>query len=295
MTVITMTNCPQKLRGDLSKWLMEINTGVYVGNVSARVREALWKRITESIRNGQATMVYSANNEQGMLFRVHNTTWTPVDFDGFTLMRRPNAVQRMQQDAPAFSYAELREKGKRKRRDKPLIPENCLILDIETTGLSPFKDDIMEIGILVIQNGQLASERKWLVQSDKPIPPDIQEMTGITNDLCKEEGENISDILSEVYDILNGKEVIGYHASFDAAFLEAAFERNHFALPSFHMSDAEMAAKRLLPHLPDYKMQTVASHLGIAKTQQHRALADCRLLYGILLKLNEINQTVIAK
>ena len=39
-----MTNCPPKLRGDLSKWLCEINTGVYVGNVSSRVRDALWER-----------------------------------------------------------------------------------------------------------------------------------------------------------------------------------------------------------------------------------------------------------
>ena len=63
MVVLVLTDCPPKVRGDLSKWLFEINTGVYVGNISARVRELLWNRICENIRQGQATMVYSAAGE----------------------------------------------------------------------------------------------------------------------------------------------------------------------------------------------------------------------------------------
>ena len=61
MLVITLTNCPPSLRGDLTGWLFEINTGIYVGNVSARVRDELWKRICNNIKNGNATMVYSPN------------------------------------------------------------------------------------------------------------------------------------------------------------------------------------------------------------------------------------------
>ena len=79
MVVITMTNCPQKLRGDLSKWLCEINTGVYVGQISARVRDALWIKICENISNGQATMVYSVLNEQHLEFCTHNSTWKVKD------------------------------------------------------------------------------------------------------------------------------------------------------------------------------------------------------------------------
>ena len=59
-----MTNCPPKLRGDLSKWLCEINTGVYVGNVSSRVRDAIWDRVCENLKNGQATLVFNINNER---------------------------------------------------------------------------------------------------------------------------------------------------------------------------------------------------------------------------------------
>lgn len=52
LTVITMTNCPLSLRGDLTKWMQEIATGVYVGNFNSRVREELWKRIEDSVGNG---------------------------------------------------------------------------------------------------------------------------------------------------------------------------------------------------------------------------------------------------
>ena len=93
MIVVTLTDCPPALRGDLTKWLLEINTGVYVGQLNARVRDELWKRICAHLPKGRATMVYSANNEQRMEFRVHNTVWQPVDFEGLTLMLRPAAGQ----------------------------------------------------------------------------------------------------------------------------------------------------------------------------------------------------------
>ena len=90
MIVVVLTDCPPKLRGDLSKWLFEINTGVYVGRVNARIREALWNRICENLKHGQATMVYPAQCEQKMEFRVHNTSWEIADFDGLKLTEMQN-------------------------------------------------------------------------------------------------------------------------------------------------------------------------------------------------------------
>ena len=86
MIVLTLMDCPPALRGDLTKWLQEVNTGVYVGQVSARVRDGIWERVCENAKSGRATMVFSANNEQRMDFRVHNTSWEPIDFDGLKLI-----------------------------------------------------------------------------------------------------------------------------------------------------------------------------------------------------------------
>lgn len=89
MIVIVLTAAPAKLRGHLTRWLFEISAGVYVGKVSARVRELLWKQITENIGEGKAVMVYASNNEQGLEFMTHGQEWTPVDYDGLELIMRP--------------------------------------------------------------------------------------------------------------------------------------------------------------------------------------------------------------
>ena len=135
MIVLSLTSCPPKLRGDLSKWLMEISTGVYVGNVSARVREALWKRVTDNVREGQAVMVCSANNEQGMTVRVHHTNRIPTDYDGYTLMKLP-APDRAASDSERYQSTAHYMHTKKKKSTQKLLPDDYVILDLETTGLS---------------------------------------------------------------------------------------------------------------------------------------------------------------
>ena len=90
MVVLTVIDCPVGLRGDLTKWLLEISTGVFVGRVSARVRDNLWERVKEFSKDGRATMVYSTYNEQRFDFRLHNSQWEPIDFDGLKLILRPS-------------------------------------------------------------------------------------------------------------------------------------------------------------------------------------------------------------
>ena len=100
MIVVVLTVVPERLRGDLTRWLLEISPGVYVGVASARVRERLWGRITELSATGRAIMVYSARNEQRLKFKVLRHHWEPVDLDGITLMRRPAAHGERSTEAP---------------------------------------------------------------------------------------------------------------------------------------------------------------------------------------------------
>ena len=89
MIVLVLAACPAGLRGQLTRWLMEIAPGVFVGRVSKRVRELLWSRVVELSRDGRAIVVFSARNEQRMEFLVHRSEWEPVERDGLTLMLRP--------------------------------------------------------------------------------------------------------------------------------------------------------------------------------------------------------------
>ncbi len=89
MLVLVLTACPPGLRGYLTRWLLEISAGVFVGHVSKRVRDLVWDRTVSMVRTGRAIMVVSARNEQRLEFTVHGHHWQPVDLDGITLMLRP--------------------------------------------------------------------------------------------------------------------------------------------------------------------------------------------------------------
>ena len=160
MIVVTLTDCPPKLRGDLSKWLMEVNAGVYVGKVSARVREELWKRICENLLHGRATMVFSTNSEQGMDFYVYNTSWTPVDFDGIKLMRRPNSIMiesgQKQNRSKAAVQQMIRQKERSKARENN--QGGYVIIDVETTGLNSESDEIIELAGIRIVNHEVTDK-----------------------------------------------------------------------------------------------------------------------------------------
>lgn len=89
MTVVILTAVPPGLRGHLTRWLLEISPGVFIGQISTRVRELMWLRIVEFVAEGRAFMVHSAHGEQRLVFKIHGHDWTPIDYDGVTLIRRP--------------------------------------------------------------------------------------------------------------------------------------------------------------------------------------------------------------
>lgn len=89
MIVVILSRCPQSLRGDLTKWLIEVDTLVFVGKITARIKDLLWKRIVDSCEDGKATMVFESTNEQRFDFVSINSDWHPIDCDGFRLMMKP--------------------------------------------------------------------------------------------------------------------------------------------------------------------------------------------------------------
>lgn len=89
MVVMVLTACPPGVRGDLTRWLLEIAPGVFVGRLSARVRERLWQRVCSFVKSGRAIMVYTARNEQHLEFEVFQSDWVPVDCEGLRLIKRP--------------------------------------------------------------------------------------------------------------------------------------------------------------------------------------------------------------
>ncbi|AFK00491.1 type I-E CRISPR-associated endoribonuclease Cas2e [Cronobacter sakazakii] len=87
MLVVVTENVPPRLRGRLAIWLLELRAGVYVGDVSRRVREMIWHQITELAEEGNVVMAWATNNESGFDFQTFGVNRRiPVDLDGLRLV-----------------------------------------------------------------------------------------------------------------------------------------------------------------------------------------------------------------
>ena len=87
MVVVVTENAPPRLRGRLAVWLLEVRAGVYVGDVSQRVREMIWHNLEEGIDEGNAVLAWASNTESGFDFQTLGTNRRmPVEWDGLRLV-----------------------------------------------------------------------------------------------------------------------------------------------------------------------------------------------------------------
>ncbi|MBN1595024.1 type I-E CRISPR-associated endoribonuclease Cas2 [candidate division FCPU426 bacterium] len=87
MLAIVVESVPARLRGRLAIWLLEVRAGVYIGDVSRRVREMIWEQVEKSIEDGNAVMVWSTNTESGFDFQtLGKNRRIPVEMDGIKLV-----------------------------------------------------------------------------------------------------------------------------------------------------------------------------------------------------------------
>lgn len=289
MIVISLTDCPPKVRGDLSKWLCELNTGVYVGKVSARVRDELWERICDSIRSGRATMVYTVNNEQGYDFRTHNSTWQPVDLDGIKLMLHPaaSAAASDMQPPDGFSKAAQRLKAARisAARQRKAATDEYVVIDTETNGLDPRRSELIEIAALRVRDGIPGESWSALINIGEPIDQEITRLTGITDAMCHSEGLPADEAIRQFCAFVGDSRVVCHNASFDYGFIRVICDK--YGLPPFsnRCEDTLQMARRKIFEVEDYKLSTLALFYGLDSSKAHRALPDCRLTAAIYEKL----------
>jgi CRISPR-associated protein Cas2 len=308
MIVIRLENAPASLRGDLTKWLLEIDAGVYVGRVSARVRDRLWDRITDNVKNGRALMVYSAKNEQGLAFKVHGAVWEPIDFDGVRLIMRPSPARLKERQtgyrpgtsrqarlmrSAAAARARARgpaEEGGGAVPEKPAAPREYAVIDVETTGLDDERDEILEYGAIKIVDGEKAGEYNVIVRTEGPIPPKITELTGITRAEADRRGVEPEAALAGFLDFVGDLPCVAHNAGFDYGFIRAACARHKRKLFMNRQHDTLAMARRALPALKDRKLATLAAHFGVEGGGEHRGLRDCEVTNAVFVRLLELEK-----
>lgn len=289
LTVITITNAPNSLRGDLTKWMQEIAVGVYVGNFNSRIREKLWKRVTESIGKGQATMSFAARNEIGYDFSMHQAHRQTIDYDGIPLVYIPSEdqaekspVQKGFSNAAKFRKVSQITKSKAK---KLATNKNYVVLDIETDGLDNKMNQILEVGALKIENGQL-SEFNKMVEYSENLPEEIINLTGITQDELKRKGQKLSLVLDELVNFVGELPIVGYSISFDIGFLNYALISMKKPLLKNKSFDLLKYIKKDKMFLKSYRLNEVLSEYEVVNEVKHRGLEDSKVIYELSTKVN---------
>ena len=90
MVVLILERVPASLRGELSRWMLEPRGGVFVGKLSAIVRDKLWQKAAQGAKGGAGMLVFSSQTEQGFTVRTFgDTTRTPMDWKGLLLIHVP--------------------------------------------------------------------------------------------------------------------------------------------------------------------------------------------------------------
>jgi DNA polymerase III epsilon subunit family exonuclease len=170
------------------------------------------------------------------------------------------------------------------------------IFDTETTGLDPFGGDrIVEIAALKVKGQQRLGSFQALVNPHRAISPAAYEVNHISQEMI-ERSPGINTVMPQFLDFIHGSCLCSYNAAFDLGFLDNELEiLGQPPLRDIMVVDILKMARRLLPELERYALWFVAGQLGLNNQQEHRALADVELTFGVFSKLKDtLNKKGIA-
>ena len=169
----------------------------------------------------------------------------------------------------------------------PLVDTTFVVLDLETTGLSPDRDRITEVGAVRARGGEVIAELRTFVHPGVPIPAAVTAITGIT-DADVAGAPDVATVLPTVVDFLGGAVFVAHNARFDLGFLRAAATR--LGLPPLRprVIDTAVLARRLVrDEVRDMRLGTLARHFRVPDAPDHRALHDARATLHVLHALIE--------
>ena len=179
-----------------------------------------------------------------------------------------------------FKYASLRHVGE----SLEVFSDNYVVIDIETTGLDPSQDEIIELAALKICNGEISDSFQSLVHPRTEVSEFVTSLTGITNDMLVD-APCIENILSAFKSFIGENIVVGHNVHFDINFiydnsmkyLGEPFE-NDFV-------DTLRVSRKYVHDIPNHKLSTLVKHFQIQNDNAHRALSDCEATNRLYLAL----------
>jgi DNA polymerase-3 subunit epsilon len=165
----------------------------------------------------------------------------------------------------------------------PSFAPRLAFIDVETTGSSPQRERVTEVGLVRVDiDGDDCRVDEWsaLVNPGMPIPPEIQWLTGITNDMVRE-APPFAEIAQELIDRLDGAIFVAHNARFDYGFLRAEFGRAGLSFSARTLCTVRLS-RALDPERAPHTLDALIERFNLGGEQRHRALGDARVLWRLV-------------
>lgn len=163
--------------------------------------------------------------------------------------------------------------------------DELIVFDLETTGLFAASCKITEIGAVKIKNGEVLETFNSLVNPECPIPEDVVEVTGITDEMVAD-AETIDKVLPRFLEFIGDRLLIAHNADFDISFVRVAAKNLGLDFKNPYL-DTLGLSRAMLPELKKYKLDRLAAHYKLGDFNHHRASDDATMLAMIFFKMAE--------
>ena len=174
----------------------------------------------------------------------------------------------------------IREVDKMEDKIKPYV-----IIDLETTGLDPINDRIIEIGAIRI--GEEIQEYSTVVKQEIDLSEKIRNLTGISYDEIKK-GKDEKIAINDLIDFIDENTILGYNINFDIKFINESLKRQGKSKVNNMTYDVMKFVKNDKLFLKNYKLETVLKEYGIQAVVPHRALEDVKIIQELIGKLDKL-------
>lgn len=168
----------------------------------------------------------------------------------------------------------------------PFVETPWVVVDVETTGLTPKAHEVIEIGAVKVVRGQIVDRFQRLIRPSRPVSRASLEITGI-GQAELEQGVSGQEAFRDFFAFAEGALLAAHNAPFDMGFLARAYAERHGGPWPFPVLDSLALAQIALPGLKSYGLDPLARHLSVPLAQHHRALADAEATAGVILAILE--------
>lgn len=162
------------------------------------------------------------------------------------------------------------------------FPENMVLLDCETTGGKAIYHRIIEIGLIVIEKGEVIEKWQTFIDPKVPLPAFIQSLTGISPGMVHGAPE-FCDIAEELLSKLKGRTLVAHNARFDYGFLKNEFERAGISYNAKPLCSVKFS-RNLYPQFKRHGLSQIIERFELSIENRHRALDDAEMIYQFFQK-----------